>query len=77
MVLAGSPRTLSGRTKWDFARDGRGVFSVELEYDDDLVALGAMRDGTELVNSAIMDGAVADVAPIAGELSSLRATTSD
>ena len=25
MVLSGSPRTLAGRTTWDFGRDGRGV----------------------------------------------------
>jgi hypothetical protein len=43
MALAGSPRTLRGETAWDFSADGRGVFRVRLGYDDDLVALGALR----------------------------------
>ncbi len=34
MVLDGAPRTLSGRTSWDFNRDGRGVFRVTLDYED-------------------------------------------
>ena len=44
MALSGSPRTLRGETSWDFAADGRGVFRVRLGYDDDLVALGALRE---------------------------------
>jgi cyanophycin synthetase len=43
MALSGSPRTLHGETAWDFSADGRGVFRVRLDYDDDLVALGALR----------------------------------
>lgn len=34
MVGEGAPRTLSGHTSWDFARDGRGVFRVTLGYTD-------------------------------------------
>lgn len=45
MALAGSPRTLRGETVWDFSADGRGVFRVRLAFDDDLVALGALRAG--------------------------------
>lgn len=44
MALAGSPRTLRGETVWDFSADGRGVYRVRLGYDDDLVALGALRE---------------------------------
>jgi hypothetical protein len=44
MALAGSPRTLRGRTTWDFVRDGQGVFHVSIEYDDDIVALGASKN---------------------------------
>jgi hypothetical protein len=44
MALAGSPRTLRGETSWDFSADGQGVFRVRLGYDDDLVALGALRE---------------------------------
>lgn len=34
-ALDGSPRTLRGETRWDFKADGRGVFHVSLEYDDE------------------------------------------
>lgn len=50
MALAGSPRSLHGDTSWDFARDGRGVFQVRLEYDDDFVALAALREAVSLVD---------------------------
>lgn len=49
MALSGSPRSLRGHTGWDFARDGRGVFRVALEFDDDLVAIGALRDAARIV----------------------------
>lgn len=49
MALSGSPRQLRGETSWDFARDGRGVFHVRLEFDDDLVALGALREAAMVV----------------------------
>lgn len=55
MALSGSPRSLRGSTEWDFAADGAGVFRVALEYDDDLVALGALRASAEIVN-ALLDG---------------------
>ena len=50
MALAGSPRWLKGETSWDFARDGRGVFRVVIAYDDDLVALGALKEGAAVVD---------------------------
>jgi hypothetical protein len=43
MAQAGSPRSLKGETSWDFKRDGHGIFRVSLEYDDDLVCLGAIK----------------------------------
>lgn len=49
MALAGSPRDTRARTEWDFARDGRGVFRLTLGFDDDLVALGALRAGCAIV----------------------------
>lgn len=52
-ALAGSPRTLAGETRWDFASDGRGVFRVSLEYDDDLAVLAALREGALLVASLL------------------------
>jgi hypothetical protein len=50
MALAGSPRTLRAATDWDFARDGLHVYHVTLAYDDDLVALGALREGVRIVD---------------------------
>ena len=51
MVMSGSPRTLRGDTRWDFETDGRGVFRVTLAYDDDLVALRALKDATGIVEA--------------------------
>lgn len=49
MALAGSSRTLRGETVWNFKRDGQGVFRVRLRYDDDLVALGALKEAHAIV----------------------------
>lgn len=49
MALSGSPRTLRGETAWDFSADGVGVYRVRLAYDNDLVALGALRSAAEVV----------------------------
>jgi Cyanophycin synthase-like N-terminal domain len=50
MALSGSPTTLAGRTEWDFPTDGRGVFRVRLDYDDDLVAIGALKEAAGIVS---------------------------
>jgi hypothetical protein len=49
MALSGSPTKLAGHTEWDFRSDGRGVFHVVLDYDDDLVAVGALKDAAGIV----------------------------
>lgn len=49
MALAGSPRSLRAETSWDFATDGPGVFRVRIAYDDDLVCLGALQAGVDVV----------------------------
>ena len=69
MALSGSPRTLAGETRWDFATDGRGVFRIELDYDDDLVALGALREAMTLLVS-MLEG-VADAAGVDGAVARL------
>lgn len=56
MALSGSPRTLHGNTEWDFSRDGRGVFWVTLEFDDDLVALAALQEGVPIVSWLLEPG---------------------
>lgn len=61
MALAGSPRTLRGETRWDFHAEGHGVFRVRLAYDDDLVALGAVKAATTLVDYLTGHGEEPDV----------------
>ena len=62
MVLAGAPRSLSGLTRWDFKRDGRGVFRVSIAYTDpehdfsdaDL-ARRSLHDALAVVNEVLVD----------------------
>jgi len=72
MALAGSPRTLKARTSWDFAEDGPGRFRVSLEYDDDLVALGALRLAGEIVDWLFGEGEQPDIAAGVDRLRRLR-----
>lgn len=72
MALAGSPRSLKGETEWDFRRDGRGVFRVSLEYDDDLVCLGAIKLADEVVTYVLGGGEPPDVDAAVQSLVSLR-----
>ena len=58
MARAGSPRGLRGETSWDFRRDGRGIYHVSLQYDDDLVCLGAIKTACAMIGH-VMDGAPA------------------
>jgi hypothetical protein len=75
MALAGSPRTLRAATDWDFARDGLHVYRVGLSYDDDLVALGALREGVRIVDWLVGAGAEKpDVEEIVASLVAARAT---
>jgi Cyanophycin synthase-like N-terminal domain len=72
MALAGSPRWLKGQTSWDFGRDGRGVFRVVLAYDDDLVALGAVKEAAALVDWLFMGSPEPDVDAAVARLRGLR-----
>lgn len=76
MALSGSPRTLRAETRWDFSADGPGVYRVTFDFDDDLVALAALKAAAELVEWAAggcEPGALApDVAAVAGRLRGLR-----
>lgn len=71
-ALAGSPATLRGRTSWDFTSDGAGVFRVMLEYEDDLVMLGALTVATDVVRAASGESAAPDVAAEVRRLRGLR-----
>lgn len=72
MAQSGSPRSLKGETAWDFRRDGRGVFRVSLEYDDDLVCLGAIKAADRLVGYMLRGGDVPDVSAETDSLAALR-----
>jgi hypothetical protein len=74
MALAGSPRSLAARTTWDFARDGRGVFRLRIAYDDDLVALGALKEAVGVVDWLFGEGARPDVDAATARLRRLRHT---
>lgn len=73
MARAGSPRSLKGETSWDFRRDGKGVFRVSVEYDDDFVCLGAIKLANRVMGYLLDDGQVPDVAAETGRLRELRA----
>lgn len=75
MALAGSPDTLRGVTAWDFPRDGRGAFSVRVEYDDDLVALGALRCAAEVIGALASGGEAPDAGAEARRLRGLRGSS--
>jgi hypothetical protein len=77
MAASGSPRGLRGETAWDFARDGRGVFHVTLEFDDDLVALGALKAASAVVEALVRGSDVPDARAAAERLRSLRGSRHD
>lgn len=72
MALSGSPRWLKGETAWDFTRDGTGVFRVVLAYDDDLVALRALKEGTTVVDWLFGEAPRPDVEEMVAGLRSVR-----
>lgn len=72
MALAGSPRSLKAETSWDFKRDGQGVFRLALEYDDDLVALGALKHAGDIVEWLCRGGDEPDVGQMTRGLRELR-----
>lgn len=77
MALSGSPRTLRAETSWDFEADGHGVYRVTFDYDDDLAALGALKEAVVLVEwAASPSGDAPDAEKIASRLRQLRLTGS-
>lgn len=73
MALSGSPRSLHGVTRWDFAREGRGIYHVELDYDDDLAAIGALKVAAEVVEWLVSEqGAAPDIDAEVARLAGLR-----
>jgi len=61
LVLEGAPRSLRGETRWDFRRDGRGVFRVTIGYDGPAgapaeLASSAVREATDMVQRLLRKG---------------------
>jgi len=75
MASAGSPRELRGETAWDFARDGRGVFRVSVEYDDDLVGLGAVKAAGRVMSYLLAGGEPPDLEAETSRLKAVRDRT--
>ena len=72
MAMAGSPETLRGSTSWDFATDGPRTFRVALQWDHDLVALGALNCASALVSALVHGKTVPDLRAEALRLKGLR-----
>lgn len=72
MALAGSPRSLPARTTWDFSADGQGVFRVRVTFDNDLVALGALREADLIIDWLWTGDGVPDVDGTVERLRALR-----
>lgn len=72
MALAGSPRTTTANTSWDFRRDGRGAFHVEIAYDNDLVCLGAIRLAERVARYLLTEAEPPDIAAEVARLRELR-----
>lgn len=72
MAMAGSPAWLHGETRWDFAADGRGVFRVNVEYDDEMVAIGALKVACDVVGGLARGYEAPDVVAEAVRLKRLR-----
>ncbi len=78
MALSGSPRDLRGRTSWDFARDGRGVFRLRLAYDIDVVALAALKEAAAIVEWLMhASGERPDVRKAVARLRAVRESVAD
>lgn len=61
LALAGWPRDTQGRTRWDFARDGRGVFRVWLACEDGVAARAALSGAIEIAIWLLVGGDRPDV----------------
>jgi len=74
MAMAGCPTSLRGETSWDFATDGRGVFRVRIEFEDEAVAREAVGEALAIVGALTQAEAAPDAEAVARRLRTLRAT---
>lgn len=68
LALAGWPRDMRGRTRWNFARDGRGVFRVLLACDDLDVAAAALGAAVTIVTWLLDGGERPEIDALAFEI---------
>ncbi|PKQ29750.1 MAG: hypothetical protein CVT60_03720 [Actinobacteria bacterium HGW-Actinobacteria-10] len=61
LALAGWPRDMRGRTRWDFVRDGRGVFRVWIGCGEVNAASAALSGAIEIVIRLLTGGDRPDV----------------
>ncbi len=73
MAEAGSVRDLAGVTAWDAVRDGPGAFRISVEYDHDLVCLGAVKLAVVTLDRVLSGAPVGDLSAEILRLRSLRA----
>lgn len=72
-VRRGIGAPLSGETSWNWTVDPRGLFYVTVDYDNELVALGAIRLAESVINALdSRDLARIEALSISREISRLR-----
>ncbi len=60
MAMSGAPTSLRGRTSWDFASDGRGVFRLRIEFEHEALVRDALATACELVRALAHGDAAPD-----------------
>jgi hypothetical protein len=73
MAEAGSPRRLRGTTRWLRRPGGPHAFRISLEYDDDLVCLGAVKEAPRFVRYILEGGERPALHDVVVRLAALRA----
>lgn len=61
LALAGWPRSIRGRTRWDFATDGRGVYRVSIRGVEASSAEAALRAAARVVEYLLGQGERPDI----------------
>lgn len=72
MAMAGCSPALRGETSWDFATDGRGVFRVRIEYQDEDVARAALAFACDVADALVSGRATPDAGEEAQLLRRMR-----
>ena len=68
--IATPRKALTGETYWDWTVDPRGCFHVEVDYENEFLAIGAVRLAEKLINA--IDQRRVETVDLEGELERLR-----